>query len=410
MSWAASADLRSGAPLRLGHLLPLDGERLQLLLLGDLLLPLDRERLQLLLLGSSSRWTASAWSSSSSGPSRWTDAPAPSPARAGVRRPAGGEHGGRAGLGRLLETVRRARDADSVPGRRPVDGAGPLLDDVGQLVGQRALVRGRAGRVPVAEDDLVPDRVGVGVDGPGGGRRRPARVDPDVGEVGSERRLHALPDRRLEGLPGAAPDDVPDRRLLLLLARQGGGHPGVPRGALQAHDRRRVPARRSGRRRRRGRRAPATRRPPRGWPDGPCPPRGPRSRTSASGRPSLGRAQPAHSRWWRARVGEASRGAPAGIKVRSGRLAGRAADLRGRPGAAASGWPGPGRAAGRRVGRVSRPSPTRGRTRPPCRGARACGTRGPSRAPGPPCPSISRRPRRGRPRPPPRCGCCRRSG
>ena len=186
---------------------------------------------------------------------------------------------------------------------------------MGQLVGQRALVAGRARRVAVAEDDLVPDGVGVGVDGPRRRRRGPARVHPDVGEVGPEGRLHPLPDGRLERLARALADHVLDRGILLLLALEGGGHAGIARGALEAHHGRR----------RQGLVRPATR------------PRGEVRRLEvgllAGGRVALaasrasisyahpgvlpGRAPPAHRAWRGLACCAASRGAAAGIKVRS---------------------------------------------------------------------------------------------
>ena len=158
---------------------------------------------------------------------------------AGPARPAiGGAPGAQHGVGRplrgTLEAVCRVRDADAPCDRRPVHGTGALLDDVGQLVGQGPLVRRRARRLPVAQDDLVADRVGVGVHRLGRGGGRTARMDADVREVGAERGFHPLPHRRLEWLPRPMADDALDGRLLLVL--EGRGDAGVAGGPLEAQD------------------------------------------------------------------------------------------------------------------------------------------------------------------------------
>ena len=112
-----------------------------------------------------------------------------------------------------------------MPARRgcSVHGTRALLDDVRQLVGQRPLVGRRARRLPVAQDDLVPDGVGVGVHRlrrRGGGA---SGVDANIREVRAEARLHALARGPVEGGAGAMADDPLDRQIRARAPRPGAG-------------------------------------------------------------------------------------------------------------------------------------------------------------------------------------------
>ncbi len=82
-------------------------------------------------------------------------------------------------------------DLDSARGWRAIDGAGPLLHDMCQLVRKHPLAGVAVGRELIGlEDDIVADRVGVRLDRPCRLRRLSIGVDPDVAEVRSQAGFH----------------------------------------------------------------------------------------------------------------------------------------------------------------------------------------------------------------------------
>ena len=133
----------------------------------------------------------------------------PRPERTGRRaapapRVLGPSEGGQRRVGRggglALEGIGGVAHGDAVPGGCAGHEIRPLLDDVDQLVGKPPPPRS-ADRVEgaLAEDDLVPHRVGPG---PHRGRRGGCPlvdVDPDVGEVALQPTLHLGPQVRVEG-------------------------------------------------------------------------------------------------------------------------------------------------------------------------------------------------------------------
>ena len=75
----------------------------------------------------------------------------------------------------------------------------PLLDDMGQLMCEGAPIR-RAG----PDHDMVPHGVSAGTEHGRRGRGHVVGVDADLGEIRAEPGLHLLPERRGDGLAGAA--------------------------------------------------------------------------------------------------------------------------------------------------------------------------------------------------------------
>src|SRR2546429_7975913 len=137
-----------------------------------------------------------------------------------------GHHSVGGALGGLFETVRRVADLDSTGDWCAIDGAGPLLHDMYQLVRKHALARVAVGRELIGlEDDIVADRVGVRLDRTRRLGRLSIGMDPDVAEVSAQAGFHKSAGIPIERRPAARADNVFDERRLLLL--EGGTDAGI---------------------------------------------------------------------------------------------------------------------------------------------------------------------------------------
>lgn len=179
---------------------------------------------------------------SGAGPAPWAV-----PARSGaVRTGTGADIARSASRSASLVRVARVADPQPVPGGRAGDRAGALLDDVGEFVGERALV-GAA----VAHHHVVARGVGAGAQlrrrAPGGA----VVVNAHVTEVGAEPRLHLGAQRGGRRAAGAAQHAVhrgaldgravPAARAVrvpvpVLVVLEHAGHGGVAHGALQGQE------------------------------------------------------------------------------------------------------------------------------------------------------------------------------
>ena len=81
-------------------------------------------------------------------------------------------------------------------------GSAALLDDVRELMGEKALAPGSSGRVgPAAEGDILPHGVGERVDFLCARARPPVGMHPHPAEVMAETGFHRPPGRLLQRLP-----------------------------------------------------------------------------------------------------------------------------------------------------------------------------------------------------------------
>ena len=95
----------------------------------------------------------------------------------------------------------------------------PSADDVRQFVGEQMPARVASRRVlPGPEDNVAADRIGAGVDWPGGLRCFGIGVNPNAREVVPEARLHKAPVFVIQRLAGPGEGFVNDGRSFEMIA------------------------------------------------------------------------------------------------------------------------------------------------------------------------------------------------